>query len=98
MFIIYITFKNKKEATYICKELLNKKLIRCANIIDNVTSIYQWDGNIEEANEVIAIIKCQEKLVDEAIETAKKLHSYECAAIMAIKVVKTTKEFNNFIN
>ena len=56
MILILSTFPNKEEAHMLGKELLNKKLIACYNLTP-VESAYWWKGKIEEANEVLIVIK-----------------------------------------
>ncbi|OWZ25181.1 cutA1 divalent ion tolerance family protein [Wolbachia endosymbiont of Wuchereria bancrofti] len=43
-----------KEAKTVSEELLNKKLIICANIFPRVNSLYLWKGEINSSCEVIA--------------------------------------------
>src|SRR3989338_8908338 len=58
---IYITNPNKEEAKKIAKHLIEKKLIACANIYDNITSIYFWEGKIADENECVLIAKTLDK-------------------------------------
>lgn len=50
---VYITAPDINEAKNLGRVLVQKKLAPCVNIIANVHSIYQWQGEIEEGAEVI---------------------------------------------
>lgn len=40
----FVTASSEEEGLKIANALLDKKLIACCSIIDNVTSVYTWDG------------------------------------------------------
>ena len=54
---VYTTHKNKEDATKMANILLEEGLIACANIFDNATSIYKWEGEIVNDTETIMILK-----------------------------------------
>ena len=91
--LIYITTRTMDEARAIGKELVSKRLAACANIIDNMNSLYWWKGEIQEDREVILIAKTVESLVCELIDTVKSLHSYECPCIVSLPIVDGNPAF-----
>jgi len=54
---IHTTTDNSKLAKEIAKELIALKLITCAHIISNITSIYTWEDKLEENEEKHNLIK-----------------------------------------
>ena len=46
----YITCPKKKEAHKIAAFLVKNKLVACANIIQNVDSVFNWKGKVIKAN------------------------------------------------
>jgi len=95
--IVYMTAKDKEEAKSIAKALLVKKLIACANIFEGVTSIYEWNGEVCEEGEAVAIFKTKEPLFEELKEEVLKLHSYENPALIAIKADNGSEQFFSWI-
>ncbi len=94
---IYITASSNEEAMAIAKELVSKRLAACANIIDNINSIYWWDGKIQNDKEVVLIAKTKESLVPRLIEKVKSLHSYECPCIVSLPIADGNKAFLDWI-
>ena len=76
--LIYITAGSMDEARAIAKGLVSNRLAACANIIDNMNSLYWWNGEVQDDREVILIAKTVESLVPELIDKVKSMHSYEC--------------------
>jgi len=95
--LIYITAKDKAEARKIGSELLESKLAACVNIIDNMNSMYVWEGKIQDDKEVILIAKTIEARVPLLIEKVKTLHSYDCPCIVSIPVSDGNDEFLEWI-
>jgi periplasmic divalent cation tolerance protein len=95
--LIYITAKDKAEARKIGSELLESKLAACVNIIDNMNSLYVWEGKIQDDKEVILIAKTTEARVPLLIEKVKTLHSYDCPCIVSIPVSDGNDEFLEWI-
>jgi len=91
--LIYITTRTMDEARAIGKELVSKRLAACANIIDNMNSLYWWKGEIQEDREVILIAKTVESLVRELIDTVKSMHSYECPCIVSLPIIDGNPAF-----
>ena len=95
--LIYITTGSLDEARTIGKELVSHRLAACANIIDNINSIYWWDGAIQDDREVILLAKTKESLVPELIEKVKSLHSYECPCIVSLPILDGNKPFLDWV-
>lgn len=95
--MVYITAKNKEEAKRIGKAVVEGRLAACANIIDNMNSIYWWKDKIEYDNEAILIVKTKEALVAELIEKVKALHGYECPCIVSLPILAGNQPYLEWI-
>ncbi|HZQ29839.1 MAG TPA: divalent-cation tolerance protein CutA [Patescibacteria group bacterium] len=95
MILILSTFPNKEEARKVGKELLNKKLIACYNLT-SIESAYWWKGKIEEANEILMIMKTN-KDFEEVEKFILEHHSYETPEIIAIEPSSVTKKYLEWI-
>ena len=96
--IINCTAKDKEEALKISRILVQKKLIACSNIIPSLTSVYIWNGQVNEENEVLMIMKTKTELFDKVKEEILKLHSYDVPEIIAVPIIKGSEEYLGWIN
>ena len=80
---IYVTCTDADEAKAIARAVLEKRLCACANILPGVTSVYHWQGTIEEGAEVALILKARADDFAAAAEVIRAHHSYDTPAIMA---------------
>lgn len=83
---LYITCNDREQALGIAHELLVQKLIACANILDNVTSLYHWQGEIQQDKEVLLLAKTTIAKSQAAIAAARKAHSHEIPCITLLPV------------
>ena len=83
--IIYITYPDKLTAQRIANELINKRLVACANIFP-IDSSYWWKGEINNEGEYVSIVKTRNELVKEVEQQVLKIHPYEVPCIMSMKV------------
>ncbi|MDD5093034.1 MAG: divalent-cation tolerance protein CutA [Dehalococcoidia bacterium] len=83
--IIYITHKNREEASKITAHLLEKRLIACANIFP-IQSSYRWQGKIENEDEVVSIVKTRRENWESVKSEVKRIHPYEVPCIIKIEV------------
>lgn len=95
--LIYITVGTLEEAKTIGKELVSNRLAACANIIDNMNSIYWWEGEIQDDREVILIAKTKKSLVPELIEKVKSMHSYDCPCIVSLPILDGNPPFLDWV-
>lgn len=78
---VYCTFANAEEADRIGRTVIEERLAACINILGGCRSIYRWQGKVEEADEVAAILKTAAHQADSLIARVASLHSYEVPAI-----------------
>lgn len=95
--IINSTVANKEEALKISRYLVENKLIACCNIVENITSIYNWAGKLNEDSEVLMIMKTKTSLCDEVEKNIKKLHSYDVPEIICIPLLSGSNDYLNWI-
>ena len=78
---IYVTCSDRQEALEISRALVTEKLAACANILDGMTSVYVWDGEVCEESESVLLLKTLETMREKAIARIIDLHSYEVPCV-----------------
>ncbi|PIP37340.1 MAG: divalent-cation tolerance protein CutA [Desulfobacterales bacterium CG23_combo_of_CG06-09_8_20_14_all_52_9] len=94
---VYITVGNSEEAQAIGKALVESRLAACVNIIDNMHSIYYWEGRLQNDTETVLIAKTTKKKVRRLIEKVKSMHSYECPCIISFAMTEGYPPFLQWI-
>jgi len=92
-----MTASSIEEADLISNSLLEKKLIACSNIINDMKSTFWWNGNIQKENEVLIIAKSTKALLDNIIAEVKSIHSYDVPEILAIPILGGNPDYLDWI-
>ncbi|MBU5537110.1 MAG: divalent-cation tolerance protein CutA [Candidatus Aenigmatarchaeota archaeon] len=96
--ILFATCPNFKSAKKISKNLLNKKIVACVNILPIIKSEYWWRGKIESHSEVLMIMKTKTNLYKQVEKEVKKMHSYTIPEIISFKIDKGNKDYLDWIS
>jgi len=96
--MLYITAGSKDEAKSIGLALVEEKLAACVNIMDGVTSIYCWKGEVEEAQEAVLVAKTRFDLANAAIERVKELHSNDVPCDVAYEMTLGLTKYLDWID
>lgn len=96
--IVFVTAPNLAQAQKIAKALLVNKEAACINLINNVKSFFSWKGKIEEAKEILLVIKSRKNLFKKIEATVRKHHSYSVPEIIALSITAGNKSYLNWMN
>lgn len=97
MSFVYITAGDGAEARRIGRALVSARLAACANVFDAITSVYHWEGEVQEDSEAALIVKTRTELVEAVIARVRELHSYECPAIVAMPIAQGNPDYLEWI-
>ena len=96
--VILCTINDKDKAKEIAKVLLELRLAACVNIVDNVCSIYRWQGEICEDGEYLIIIKSRRDLFEELKNKITELHPYEVPEIISLNIEQGSESYIDWLN
>lgn len=94
---VYAVFANAEEAERIGRAVVEERLAACINILGPVRSIYRWQGKIESADEVAAILKTHHWNSDALIERIAALHSYDVPCIVTWPIDKILRSYADWV-
>jgi periplasmic divalent cation tolerance protein len=92
-YFIYVTAKDKTEARDIGRYLVEARLAACVNILDQMNSMYIWQGEFQDDQEAVMIAKTSREKLSDLIEAVKARHSYEVPCIVALPIADGHPEF-----
>ncbi len=95
--LVYVTASSKDEALKIARIMVEERLAACANVFQPITSIYWWEGKVQEEGETSFLLKTRADLVDALIQRVKTLHSYTCPCVIALPVAQGNPAFLSWI-
>ena len=94
--IIISTYPTKKSISQIATELVKTKIVACVNF-SKISSIYSWDGKIENNSEYIAIFKTTLKNKNLLKKKIKESHPYDVPEIAEISPNSINKPYLDWL-
>jgi periplasmic divalent cation tolerance protein len=94
---VYAVFADAEEAERIGRTMIEERLAACINILAPVRSIYRWEGAVQSADEVAAILKTQHWNADALIERIAALHSYDVPCIVTWPIDKVLRAYADWV-
>jgi len=94
---VYITAGDGNEARSIGRVLVESNLAACVNIMEGMTSMYRWDGRVQEDSEVVVIAKTTAERFHALKEKVIEIHSYDCPCVIAFSPADGHAPFMDWI-
>ena len=84
--LLLTTCADADTALRLGRSLVDARLAACASVLPPMTSIYRWQGVIEQASEVQLVAKTTTAAQAAAIEHIRTHHPYQVPEILAVPV------------
>lgn len=84
--LVLTTTASEEEAHKIARHLVERRLAACVNIVAQITSIYRWQDNVEEAREWLLIVKTTVAAFVQVRQVIAELHSYEVPECLCLNI------------
>ncbi len=94
---VYAVFADAEEAERIGRAVVEERLAACINIFSPVRSIYRWQGQLETADEVAAILKTHHWNSDALIERSAAMHSYDVPCVVVWPIDKILGRYAEWV-
>ena len=94
---VYTTYPSIVEAEQAGRELVQRRLCACVNILPGMVSLYWWEGAIERGEEVVMIIKTRAALAEAVCSAVRGMHSYTTPAILVLPIESVDPNYNAWL-
>ncbi len=95
--LIVTACASQDEAIKIAQALVLSKLVACAQIHGDMTSIYEWGGKLETSREVPLHLKTINGHWEEIRKIIQSMHSYEVPEIIATPIIEISDEYSKWL-
>ena len=72
--LVLSTCADRASAESLARTLVLERLAACVNLVPGVRSIYRWNAGLEEADEVLLLVKTTKARVDALLARMAALH------------------------
>jgi periplasmic divalent cation tolerance protein len=95
--VVMTNMPDRASALALARELVERKLAACVNVMGECASTYRWRGAIEQAAEVPVFIKAAREAYAPLEQAIRALHPYELPEIVAVPVVAGLADYLDWV-
>src|SRR5215469_6089389 len=94
---VYTTHPSVVEAERVGRELVERRLCACVNILPGMVSLYWWQGAIERGDEAVMIVKTRAALTEAVRSAVRQLHSNTTPAILVMPIESVDRDYREWL-
>ncbi|MBT3047352.1 MAG: divalent-cation tolerance protein CutA [Candidatus Thiodiazotropha sp.] len=97
LLLILCTAPDRESALKLANALVEQDLAACVNLTSPVTSVYRWQGKLEQSEEILLLIKTTEKKYRDVEAALRAQHPYELPEIIAVPVEQGLDDYLDWV-
>lgn len=84
--VVLCSIGSAEDAERLARELVERRLAACVNVLPGAVSFYRWKGRVERDEERLLVIKTSAAGFEELRAAIVALHPYELPEVVALPV------------
>ena len=81
----------------IAKAVVERRLAACVQVLGPMTSTFRWKGEVETADEWLALLKTTRRRLDSLVAQLTELHPYEVPEVIVTPVTAGNPEYLQWV-
>lgn len=94
---IVITAPDAEWLATFCRGLIEDRLAAAAHIIEDIRTLYRWDGEIHDTREARAHIRTQTALSLNILERTRAEHPYQVPSVLGLQVMLVNPDYGTWL-
>jgi periplasmic divalent cation tolerance protein len=95
--VVLTTVEKREDGERLARLLVDRELAACIQILPPMVSIYRWEGNVEQASEVLLLIKTTRVVYPRLEAAIKENHTYQTPEIVALPIEAGSSEYLSWL-
>lgn len=96
--LVLCTVPDQQTGRELAGKLVQHKLAACVNILPGITSVYTWQGEVEEESEALLLVKTTQARYPELERQLQAWHPYDVPEIIATDINAGLSAYLTWVN
>lgn len=96
--IVLCTVPDPETGTALARHLVETRLAACVNLVPGLTSIYRWEGKVQQDAEVLLVIKTRHGRFGDLSAAIRARHPYELPEIIEVPLSGGLPAYLDWLN
>ena len=97
LLLCFCACPDRDTALRIAQTLVEERLAACASLLPGATSVYRWEGRIEQAKETLLLIKTRRERLPALSGRLRGLHPYSVPELIAFEAVGGLPDYLHWV-
>lgn len=94
---VLMTAPDRETGRDVAVQLVRDRLAACGNVLERVTSVFWWEGEVQDEPEVLVILKTKRGLVSALADRVREIHPYDVPEVIALPVEQGLPEYLDWV-
>lgn len=95
--LVLTTAPDLETARGIVRALVEARACACGTVLPGATSIYRWQGRVEESAECQLLLKCEVDSLPRLRGLLARLHPYELPELVVVQPLEVEERYGRWI-
>lgn len=90
---VVTTVSSRSQALSLAHLAVDARVAPCVQIVGPLTSVYRWEGAVEEAEEFLCVMKTPAESMATLVEFVRERHPYDTPEITVVESLFTDERY-----
>ena len=95
--VVLLTAPDAASAERLARALVEERLAACVNAVPGVRSFYRWEGRIEDASEILLVVKTRADRTTALAARVRELHPYALPEVLELAAAGGSAEYLDWV-
>jgi periplasmic divalent cation tolerance protein len=95
--VVLLTAPDAGSAERLARVLVEERLAACVNAVPGVRSFYRWEGRVEDASEILLVVKTRADRTAALAARVRELHPYELPEVLELAAAGGSAEYLDWV-
>ena len=95
--VVLLTAPDAGCAERLARALVEERLAACVNTVPGVRSFYRWEGRVEDAAEILLVVKTRADRTAALAARVRELHPYELPEVLELAAAGGSAEYLDWV-
>ncbi|GMR24169.1 MAG: divalent-cation tolerance protein CutA [Acidobacteriota bacterium] len=91
------TTGDEESAVALARELVERRIVACVNILPRVRSLYRWKETIEDDTECVLLMKTRAERFQALASALDELHAYDVPELIVLPIEQGSAAYLRWI-
>lgn len=84
--LVLTTLSSPEDARRVVRALVDERVVACGTMVPGATSIYRWQGVVQDTAEVVVLLKTMSSRWTALRDAVQRHHPYDVPELIAVPV------------